>query len=825
MRRLLLSAVLTSVSSYSYSQCSTVYTAPFSENFDNSPTWQSAHVDCVYPSVFLMGNIDPCWQRSNNSSTFSDHVFVGGPVTDSGCGKHPPSTKTGSGKYIRPFQYGISTNNPATLTSPKIDISGLISPEIEFWHRLLGINNLYTQVKGVNSSTWINLDTVRGSNVLIDTLWRSAVFNLPPMGSDTIQVRFVVDEVYNTVVAIDDFQVKEGSPCPRVSGLTVIATSDSSVTLDWAGGAGNCQVAYGVGQCYADNTSNTVLNLNSKPATIYGLSPNTLYTFFIRDSCGNATPSHWSLPESETTECTFLVAPFLETFDGPNFAPSTGILNPGLFDDCYERAPDTNYDWHVYDSLSATYTINTGADLDHTSGQGNYLGTSGTGLLNSANLYTPFIDISNLQNPVLTFWLHMYGADIEKLEISAVSNNFYVLLDSIIGQQQTSKSAPWIEMNINLGNLPSNIFKIRFTGTKKSNGYIYNRICLDDLEVHDVLSCTGPYNFSIDSVATTSAHISWHDSTSSHWKVEYGLSGYTPGQGIRKVSLQSKNLAIKSLHPGTNYDYYLQGVCGTLDSSSVIGPFSFTTNCDSLFANFRDTANALEITLDASTSYGSDVKYLWDFGDGNTGGGMSYSHTYLNADRYTITLVAQDTCSQADTLKKTIQVCDSIHASFTYTTVDTIITFIAHSLPGISQYYWAFSDGSLDSGMIAQHTFTPSTSAPPFTANLTVTNKCNALDSITQTLPANLRTPENAFNDIFIYPNPSSSNLYVDFSCLSLTNVELLIFDSAGHQIIPSTSQSTNGIQVDVSKYTGGIYFLYLKSREQQAFYKIIISN
>ena len=52
-----------------------------------------------------------------------------------------------------------------------------------------------------------------------------------------------------------------------------------------------------------------------------------------------------------------------------------------------------------------------------------------------------------------------------------------------------------------------------------------------------------------------------------------------------------------------------------------------------------------EITFDASECYdldGSISSYLWDFGDGTTGGNVSTSHTYLAKGNYTVTLTITD---------------------------------------------------------------------------------------------------------------------------------------------------------------------------------------
>lgn len=67
----------------------------------------------------------------------------------------------------------------------------------------------------------------------------------------------------------------------------------------------------------------------------------------------------------------------------------------------------------------------------------------------------------------------------------------------------------------------------------------------------------------------------------------------------------------------------------------------------------------VQVDFDASGSNDPDgtiVSYDWDFGDGNTGNGVSPSHTYLAAGNYTVTLTVTDDDGDSDTETENISI-------------------------------------------------------------------------------------------------------------------------------------------------------------------------
>jgi chitodextrinase len=154
------------------------------------------------------------------------------------------------------------------------------------------------------------------------------------------------------------------------------------------------------------------------------------------------------------------------------------------------------------------------------------------------------------------------------------------------------------------------------------------------------------------------------------------------------------------------------------------------------------------------------VTYLWDFGDGTTGGGAGAVHTYAQAGTYTVSLsvTTPNGCSApaANTGLVIVHAAPAtdFSASPWSTTFDTpTIQFSAVTGTGITSYDWTFGDGGTGAGTSPSHTYDD---IGTFQVELTVmdANGCtgSAVHDV-EILPVYDITIPNAFS-----PNPNGSN-------------------------------------------------------------------
>jgi PKD repeat protein len=118
----------------------------------------------------------------------------------------------------------------------------------------------------------------------------------------------------------------------------------------------------------------------------------------------------------------------------------------------------------------------------------------------------------------------------------------------------------------------------------------------------------------------------------------------------------------------------------------------------------------LATTLSASVSTGSDVHYVWDFGDGTSGTGAQTSHVYPLIGQYTATVTAFNTLGMVTaTVSVTItdrHISGLAAASDSPTELGQITSFSAGVTTGTNvTYSWDFGDGTHGSGANATHIY------------------------------------------------------------------------------------------------------------------------
>lgn len=391
--------------------------------------------------------------------------------------------------------------------------------------------------------------------------------------------------------------------CSQPSNLTAINITGSSADLSWleTGSATTWQIDWdtaGVAQGFG----NLVITTNN-PHTITGLTPQGEYRYYVRSICAVGDTSLWSTAYTLTTLCAPSTAPWLD--DVETHTPTTN----STIENCWSSSPSGTSSAYRWDMTSGPTSSTLTGPAAAFSGQYYFYTEASSGVQGDvAELYTPLVDVTALTTPELQFYYHMYGADINKLYIDAFDGTNWVTLDSIEGEQHTATNDPWLKHNVVINGFPDTL-QVRFRGIR---GVSFDGdIAIDDIEIREAPTCPQPIALNVNNLMMNSAAFGWTEvGTATNWQIEWGISGFTLGGGVRLMTTTNPHTQL-GLQPATTYDFYVRSVCTVGDSSFWSGPYTFTTPCMVVtsYPYFEDFENGKGCWNEDNTNNGS-----WGFG-------------------------------------------------------------------------------------------------------------------------------------------------------------------------------------------------------------------
>ncbi len=265
----------------------------------------------------------------------------------------------------------------------------------------------------------------------------------------------------------------------------VVILGDTSVGGVILSNAGSQTV--NISSISVDNASYQLDGITA-PATLGSFESDTLWVAFMPTSGGmqpgNITISHDGQNGLETDLVITLngegfdplvsIFPYSESFENGGTIPAAWV-NDTL---------DSDKDWEF--DTSAGH----GADADHTTGSGYfaYVDDSTPNPTDPTNLYSPFMDLTGLNNPVMEFYYWSFNdrstpQDTAYLHIDVYDGTTWQLdvIDSI-GQV----AAEWRSTTVNLTAFKSTGTRIRFRVVETPS--FYHDICIDDVTVFDQIN-------------------------------------------------------------------------------------------------------------------------------------------------------------------------------------------------------------------------------------------------------------------------------------------------------------------------------------------------
>ena len=325
-----------------------------------------------------------------------------------------------------------------------------------------------------------------------------------------------------------------------------------------------------------------------------------------------------------------------ETFNNCNVNPDCGATICTLANGWVNASNGgiDDIDWRT--NNGGTASAATGPSSDFTTGINTgkylYLESSGSCEFNEAHLISPCLSLSNSTSPLLSFYYHMYGADMGTLNVDIFDGIEWH--NSIMPELSGNQGNSWREQTIDLSAFSGDTILIRFRGVTGAD--FTSDIAIDNIEVKDTSKTAPVVAFSNNSgnescIGDTVIFTSQTTGATSYlWN--FGPNAFPQtdttagpvaviftGAGTTNVTLNASN----------------NGGTAQLTQSINVKPLpnaSFAINPQNLTVSFTNQ------------STGNPTSYFWDFGNGDTSTALNPSVTYDSLGTYDVSLLAINEC-------------------------------------------------------------------------------------------------------------------------------------------------------------------------------------
>ncbi|MNK25709.1 Fibronectin type III domain protein [compost metagenome] len=557
-------------------------------------------ITAPYTIPFVEKGLPGCWEKSGDTNwAFS----TGGDYAARDAGDH--SVFEGYTQYAWVDGSYNKSGKKAVLLSPKVNVSGLTTPAVEFY-AFSGNNNngVFNEllVEVSNGTTWQTAATVATTT----NGWKFYSIDLAALNiTDTAQIRFTVtgnienEATFYNDILIDDVSFREKTTCLPLTNFTTGVITDASAEVSWD--AVNTVNTWDITHVeYGDNFDGTAeLTGISNVHTFNGLEASTLYGIYIRSNCGNGTVGEWTGPYYLTTDCSLNVPYYHEAFNAQTDYPKYNNQNPGL-PKCWTEASGGDVtngpseygegDWKA--TPDAEYSAQYGGFTDsQTVSVPFYGGDKKSWLLSplvdlSGGVYEVKVKVGVNISAYITTTTTMGSDDKVHMLYSENGTNWNVLKT---WSAEDNLGSAYDTSIISLEGITGESVRFAFV---TDEGIVVDdiqyRFHVDDLIIREKSICIEAVNLFADGITHESAKLSWkNQGVASSWKVAVVPTGITPTNEWQTVFTNPYPAA--GLTANTVYDFYVKSVCGGIETEVITGPFKFKTGCTPIMAPYTET--------------------------------------------------------------------------------------------------------------------------------------------------------------------------------------------------------------------------------------------
>ena len=343
--------------------------------------------------------------------------------------------------------------------------------------------------------------------------------------------------------------------------MMVSTVTESSIDITWV--PGYSETSWNLEYKPASDTVwDSMYGLTGNSYTITGLNANTVYDIRLQAVCG----SEWRTIQARTA-CGAISIPYSEDFE--NGIVSTSQDGYIL---CWSRLANSTSHWAYVASGSNAHGGNRYMDFHYT-----------------PDCYTmaitPTIDNSYPVSTLMAEFYARHNGTSGIMEVGVISDINDATTFEVVDTLDFSATSTYEHFIVSFENYTGSGQNIAF---RASNGVSVS-FMMDDLIITEIPTCMHPNNLVSTGTGSDYVTVNWTemgDATS--WIVEYGPTGFTPGQGIGTTETATAHpYTIQNLTSGVSYDIYVQADCGSM-TSDLVGPVTVVTG-QFIMSNANDT--------------------------------------------------------------------------------------------------------------------------------------------------------------------------------------------------------------------------------------------
>ena len=478
-------------------ECVTVVvteTEPFVENFSNGGT-------CWTLNDYVSGTA--AWTIA---TTLSNNGAVSS-LYDGACAKFYASNRTSVTKLISPVMDLTALGSVAQLSFQMANAA---------WAGDIDYLKVYYRTSATEE--WNEVAYFQEEHAD----WEEMSVILPDL-SATYQFALEGISNWGYAIFIDDVTVGAAPSCAPPAINAVDDITSTSATIGWT--TFNGETTWTIEVNGVETTG-----ITENPYTLDNLTAATTYTVKVKANCTDDDESDWSAEVTFTTQCDAIVVTATNPYQ-------EGFENGG---DCwsYEAIGDS-YDWWVDEEEDYAY-------------EGTYVAIAPYEPGNQARFISPVFDLSQTENPVLTFyhWQPNYQSIVDAMAVyyRASTTDEWTLLE-----EYTAEVADWTMETFTLPD-PSATYQISFFAT----GYDGNNVWLDLVSIFDdvEIPCATPTN-----VAFADGVVTW-TGDAANYNVHI-----VAGETTIDTTVNTTSYTIEGLNDGDHATVTVQAICSEDDLS------------------------------------------------------------------------------------------------------------------------------------------------------------------------------------------------------------------------------------------------------------------